>query len=48
MGRGDDSAVVIIYASDERSGDAEAKLDAFLRDAGPAIEAMLAETRARR
>lgn len=48
MGRGDDSAVVIIYTRKERPDEAEAVLGAFLRDAGPAIEAMLAETRARR
>ena len=48
MGRGDDSAVVIVYTRKERPGEAEAALGAFLRDAGPAIEAMLAETRARR
>ena len=48
MGRGDDSAVVIVYARKERPGEAEAALATFVRDAGPAIEAMLAETRARR
>jgi exosortase A len=47
-GRGDDSAVVIVYTTQERPGEAEATLDAFIGDAGPAIEAMLAETRARR
>ena len=48
LGRGDDSAVVIVYTTQGPPGEAEATLDAFLRDAGPAIEAMLAETRARR
>jgi EpsI family protein len=48
MGRGDDAAVVIVYARKERPEEAEAALSAFVRDAGPAIEAMLAQTRGRR
>ena len=48
MGRGDDSAVVIIYTRDDRSGEAEAALQRFLRDAGPALDKMLDDTRARR
>ena len=47
-GRGDDAAVIVVYARKERAGEAEAALADFVRDAGPAIEAMLAETRARR
>jgi len=47
-GRGDDGAVIVVYADKERPGEAEASLADFIRDAGPAIEAMLADTRARR
>jgi exosortase A len=47
-GRGDDSAIVIVYAKVGRPGDAEAALAAFLRDVGPPVEAMLSETRDRR
>jgi EpsI family protein len=47
-GRGDDSAVVIVYTRRERPGEAEATLDKFLRDAGPTLEKMLDDTRARR
>ncbi len=47
-GRGDDSAVVIVYSRKERQDAAEAALTAFLRDAGPAVETMLSATRARR
>ena len=35
-GRGDDAAVVVVYAAKERPGEAEAALDAFVRDAGTA------------
>ena len=48
MGRGDDSAVVIVYARNDRPGEAGAALERFLRDAGPALEKMLDDTRARR
>ncbi len=47
-GRGDDSAVVIVYARDDRPGEAEAALEKFLRDAGPDLGKMLDVTRARR
>jgi EpsI family protein len=48
LGHGDDAAVIIVYTRKGRPGEAEAALSAFVRDARPAIEAMLAETRARR
>jgi exosortase A len=51
MGRGDDAAVVIVYARNRRPEEAEAALaalSAFVRDAGPAIEAMLVQTRGQR
>jgi len=48
MGRGDDSAVVIVYTRDKRPGEAEATLERFMRDAGPALGKMLDDTRARR
>jgi EpsI family protein len=48
MGRGDDSAVVIVYTRTDQPEKAEATLGSFLRDAGSAIEAMLSATRARR
>jgi EpsI family protein len=44
-GRGDDGAVVIVYALNERDGSADEAIAAFVRDAGPAIERMLALTR---
>ncbi len=48
MGRGDDSAVVVVYAAKESSDQTVAALQAFLHDAGPAIETMLAATRGSR
>jgi hypothetical protein len=48
MGRGDDAAIVVVYARKDRPGEADAALDAFIRDAGPTIEAALAGTRDRR
>jgi EpsI family protein len=47
-GRGDDAAVVIVYARKERPEEAEAALAAFLRDGGAALEAMLEQTRGHR
>ena len=47
-GRGDDAAVVIVYTRSRRPGEAEAALDAFVRDAGPKLEKMLDDARARR
>jgi len=44
----DDSAVVIVYTRDKRPGEAEATLERFMRDAGPALGKMLDDTRARR
>jgi exosortase A len=48
MGRGDDSAAVVIYAVQEKPGAAERSLDAFARDVWPAIETTLHQTRDRR
>jgi EpsI family protein len=48
MGRGDDSAVIIVYAQRDRSGEVSHALDAFLQDAVPIIETALASTRDRR
>jgi EpsI family protein len=47
-GRGDDGAVVIVYAPAGKQGAADAALRAFVRDMGPAIHALLARTRDRR
>ena len=48
MGRGDDSAIVVVYARKGRPGEAEAALDTFIGDAGPGIAAALAKARDRR
>ena len=37
MGRGDDGAVIVVYAPKERPGEAEAALAAFVREMGPAV-----------
>jgi EpsI family protein len=42
---GDDSAAVVIYARKDRDGDAERTLEAFVNNAGPALEALLLQTR---
>ena len=46
MGRGDDSAVVIVYAPKEDAGGGEAALEAFAEAATPEIERVLSQTRA--
>jgi len=48
VGRGDDSAVIVVYTLKGAPGEAEAALERFVREAGPAVSAMLADTRARR
>ena len=47
-GRGDDSAVVVVYARKEQPGEAEAALNAFIGDAGPGIASALAKARDQR
>lgn len=46
-GRGDDSAVIIVYAPKEEAG-GEATLEAFIQAAAPEIERVLSQTRAER
>ena len=47
-GRGDDSAVIVVYAPPPRAGgDADAALRAFVAETSPNIERMLAATRGR-
>ena len=48
VGRGDDSAVIVLYTLKGAPGEAEATLERFVREAGPSVEKMLADTRARR
>lgn len=45
MGRGDDGAVVVLYAAEPPDGSADALLEAFMRDNLAAIEAQLQRTR---
>lgn len=42
MGKGDDSAVVVVYAPDTEAG--KAAMTQFLREAGPAINSVLVDT----
>lgn len=44
-GRGDDSAVILFYASKEQAGGAQAALEAFVRDNFETVDALLAKTR---
>ena len=44
-GRGDDAAVIIVYADDDTAGSAEAELESFLRDNLVAIQAQLQRSR---
>ena len=44
-GRGDDSAVILFYASNEQAGGAQATLEAFVRDNFETVDALLAKTR---
>jgi exosortase A len=44
-GRGDDSAVIVVYAAKDQIDGSEALLQSFLSDNLPAIEALLAQTR---
>ncbi|HCZ16746.1 MAG TPA: exosortase A [Candidatus Accumulibacter sp.] len=43
-GKGDDSAVIVLYAPQEQAGAGNAVLDDFARAAGPAIETALRQT----
>lgn len=45
LGRGDDAAVVIVYATEQRPGDADALLDAILREHLAAIDLQLRQAR---
>jgi exosortase A len=47
-GRGDDGAVVVVYARGKQPDDADAALDAFVREMGPGIRGVLERTRDRR
>ena len=40
-GKGDDSAVIIVYTPQDQAGQAAAALDDFARAAGPALETVL-------
>jgi EpsI family protein len=44
-GKGDDSAVIIIYALQHQAGEADATLEAFAGAAGSIIESTLRQTR---
>ena len=44
-GRGDDGAVLIVYAQEQSPGDADVLLEAFLREQLAAVEAQLKKTR---
>jgi exosortase A len=48
LGRGDDSAAIIVYSRAATLTDATAELQAFVRDASPQVSAALADARARR
>jgi EpsI family protein len=45
LAQSDDSAAIVVYAPEDRPGDADAALEAFVRDAGPALDATLASVR---
>jgi EpsI family protein len=45
MGRGDDSAVIIVYARKDQSGEASVVVDAFLQNAGTVIATALSSAR---
>ena len=45
LGHGDDGAVVIVYAQEQRSGDADAALDGLMREQLGAIDLQLRKTR---
>jgi EpsI family protein len=45
LGRGDDGAVIVVYAQEQQPGDADPLLASFLRDHLVAIEAQLKKTR---
>ena len=47
-GRGDDSAVILLYASQDKAEGAQAALESFARTNFEAVEAVLAKTRDRR
>ena len=44
-GQGDDSSVIIVYASPEQPGGAENAIETFIRAAGPEIESALGRAR---
>ena len=48
MGRGDDSAAVVLYAVEGQPGAAERALDSFVRDMWPSIDRALTQARDRR
>jgi exosortase A len=48
LGRGDDAAVIVVYARRDASGTADAALEAFVRENLGAIEAVLVRTRSQR
>ena len=45
LGRGDDGAVIVVYAKEQRPGDAEPVLEVFLREHLATIETQLRKTR---
>jgi exosortase A len=48
LGRGDDSAVVVVYAEGRQADELPRRLDLFWRDAGPALASSLSATRDQR
>ena len=47
-GRGDDSAAIVLYSRASTIADAQAELQAFVRDAWPSIATALTQSRDRR
>ncbi len=48
MGRGDDSAVIVVYTANDSTGDAQARLESFMAANYSAIDEVLKNTRARK
>ena len=48
LGHGDDGAIVAVYARNAEAGAADAALDAFVREMGPDVAALLERARSRR
>jgi len=48
LGKGDDSAVIILFAPENQPGGGQAAMENFVSQAGDAVEAVLAQARANR